>query len=568
MNYLIFGTGTIYHRYQEKLRELLSGDRIAGFLDNNKTGAVDGVPVYSPKEIGKLQYDRILIMAAAYREIHDQLIGLSVPEEKILYWEIFRAERSGHEVVRYNPEDPVPTLRAAEPEFEEMSLQKPDRTGEDTKVPVCIGMNPDRIVSKSPYIEPAGYRLHRILVIAWRMNYDGGSLAAVNACRALKKAGYSVCLAASEIDDRLLKELCSEQLEVLVCPALPVITEAEERWICCYDAVIVNVFQMIEAASEISKFRPVLWWIHEAGQEYSSIYPEYTFLYRSYAEKLKQGAQRIYICAVSSRAKQGFEELFPGRAHAILPHGIPDQTKKKVLRGSGELQHRDERGCSCKFPQHSDDDRNCMPGSNDPDKNGAACTDSENSERRITFAVIGGVSYLKAQDIFLDAAEKFREETGLRFEIVGRVGTTSYAEEIRRRAESLPNVTLRGELTRAEMAREYRNIDAIVCSSRDETLSSTIIEGLMYGKVVIMTDHTGIAQYIRNGRNGFICRTEDADSLSDTMRYVVTHWNEMDTVREEARKTYERYFSMDVFGKRLAGELEKAVDYWKTQSSS
>ena len=491
MKYLLFGTGTIYRRNKQRLLELLKNDDIVAFLDNNNTGIVDEIPVYSPNEIGKLDYDRILIMTAAYKEVHEQLRKLGVPEGKIQYWELFRAENSDHNVIQYNS----------------------DVQGSE------INSNID-------------CKIHRILIVAWRMNYDGGTLAAVYACKALIKLGYDVALATPEIDDRLLTELCKEGLHILKCGSLPIIGNQEKEWISKYDVVLVNVFPMIESACEIAKKVPVLWWIHESGRKYSSIYPEYSFLYSSYVQNFYKDHKEVYIAAVSKKARQGFEELFPDRVNSVIPLGIPDVMNQGLeikLQYTDSLKH--------------------------------------NVDKKITIAVIGGISKQKGQDIFLNAVQMLDDVSGLYFEMVGKTGTTAYSKEIQKKAESMKNVIIAGELTREEMHEEYKNIDVVLCSSRDETLSITIVEGLMYGKVVITTDAAGVADYIEDGKNGFVFRSEDASSLAETIRFVAAHWNDMGDIRRQARKTYEDNFSMDAFGLRLEKEMKKAKEYWKEARS-
>ena len=89
----------------------------------------------------------------------------------------------------------------------------------------------------------------------------------------------------------------------------------------------------------------------------------------------------------------------------------------------------------------------------------------------------------------------------------------------------------------------------------------------MHRKICIASDATGQAQdIIRDGENGFICKAGDAASLTEKMSYVIEHFDELNPMREKARETYEKYFSMEAFGERLERELlltEK--EYWERE---
>lgn len=98
--------------------------------------------------------------------------------------------------------------------------------------------------------------------------------------------------------------------------------------------------------------------------------------------------------------------------------------------------------------------------------------------------------------------------------------------------------------------------DVVICASREETMSAVIIEGMMLGKICITTDNTGIADYIVDGINGFIYNASDAQSLANKMMYIMENYNDLSSIKSNARETYEKYFSMTSF----AGEIIKLLE--------
>jgi len=134
--------------------------------------------------------------------------------------------------------------------------------------------------------------------------------------------------------------------------------------------------------------------------------------------------------------------------------------------------------------------------------------------------------------------------------LIGRVDKNAYGGKIRERAAASDSVRLFGELTRAELDEIFSDIDVVVCASQEETLSLTVLEGMRSGKICITTNNTGVADYIEDGRNGFLVEYGDTDALAEKMRRMIAGQGEMDRVKKAARETYEKYFSMKVFGRR------------------
>ena len=82
----------------------------------------------------------------------------------------------------------------------------------------------------------------------------------------------------------------------------------------------------------------------------------------------------------------------------------------------------------------------------------------------------------------------------------------------------------------------------------------------MYGKPCIASDSTGTADYIDNGVNGFVCKTEDAEDLCEKMRYFIHNPERINEMGQEARKVYEEYFTMDKFADRLCAAMDETIN--------
>lgn len=473
MRIFLFGTGRFFRKRQDFFSRISQNDDFLGFLDNRATEIIqcDGFPVYKPEIVLSMDFDAIVLMSASFPEMKEQLLSLGVSARKIFSWEQY--------------------LKTSPCEQFKRCIQSKENYGKK-----------------------------KILLFATTFEYNGGSLACVYAAMCLQAGGSAVSIVVPDWNPAFYDEVLAVGGKVILMPSLPEIDREAMFWIRQFDVVLVNVFQMIQCACEISQRTPILWWIHEPSDNYSSIYGDTRCRFAAYDDVRKM--ERIRIYAVSEIAKRNFETYYPARVDGILTYGIPDKSFHLAIH-------------------------------------------KEKSEK-IIFAIIGTFVSLKAQDVFLSAVLQLPEETRTKAEfwMIGHYDNDEYGQQIKYQAELVPTVKMTGELTRAQMQQVWPKIDVVVCPSLEETMSIVITEGLMYEKFCIVSDHSGIAQYIIDGENGFICAAGDANSLAEKMKWIFENWNKLAAIRKNGRKTYEENFSMSSFGERLnKALLETEEEYHK-----
>lgn len=454
MKAVIFGTGMMYQRNSA----WIPADDIVAFIDNDpkKQGSyLNGIQINAPEYILNISYDKIVLMSAKLQEMKEQLLDMGISEDSIWSWKHYKYE----------------CLRG--------------------------------VLRLYCYHKEQGNTKGRILIISQHLRYDGAAIAAVHAVKALQLRKYQVVLAAPSGDETFIEEMSGRGgINIIICPVICYSDQTDLYWIKQFDVAIVNVFPMMPCACEISKFKPVLWWLHEVKAAYELTQKEFPQYDSISAMKL------INIAAVSTVAKRNFEEHYPDRVNHILPYGIPDEYISSFHK---EKTHK------------------------------------------FTFAIIGAIEERKAQKLFVEAVTYFSKEElkDLEFLIIGMNHADEYYREVRILADEVPQIKMTGQLTREEMKKIYQKIDVVVCASMEETMSIVITEGMMYEKVCITTKTTGIAEYITNGKNGFVCRTGDAKSLWTSMKWIVEHRDQLQSIRNCARETYLEHFSMESFGERL-----------------
>jgi len=462
MKIIVFGTGVYWNN---RKKYVLDSCDIVCFLDNNPdkwNSKIDGKIVENPKSIYQYQFDHIVIMCKDEKSVSAQLIALGVSKDKILNWQQLRK----------------------------------------------IYLN-DFWLSYSECSE----KVYNIVMFSTTLSYNGGTLAAIYAVKALMSKGYKVLLCAEDCNDKLLNELLKDRLEIMLAPGLPyAINSKLKNIISGCEVVLINVLQMLPIACQLNGKKPVLWWIHEPQELYQPTlqqYPEYLG---------RQLYDQENIVAVSNIAQNNFNTMFFEAINQNMPYGIPD-----LYNGKNEVNGESEK---------------------------------------VTFAIIGGVTERKAQDVFLEAIDLLSEKdkSCSQFYIIGSYGTDDYSTKICEEAGKYDNIIMTGNLTRGEMEEIYPKLDVVVCPSREETMSIVLTEAMMYQKACIGSDSTGMADYIKDGVNGFVCRTEDPIDLCKKMRYFIHHPESIQKMGVEGRKAYEEYFTMEKFSDRLCEMLKETID--------
>ncbi len=239
------------------------------------------------------------------------------------------------------------------------------------------------------------------------------------------------------------------------------------------------------------------WWIHEAESHYME--EEINFLQAELNNSVK-------VLAVSNYAKQIFNKYLAHYQIDVMHFGIPDKAyKEKHGRNS-----------------------------------------------KIVLGIVGTICKRKGQDILLKAIENLNKKDYNKIEVhmIGEANNSEFKEIIKSYLSD--NVKLSGLISPENIEQIYGKLDVLICCSRDEPMPTVIVEGLMFSKICIVSSNIGMADYIEDGVNGFkYDNPEDFNTLRDKISWVINNHDKLDEIRKNARKTYLRYFTMEVFEKRI-----------------
>ena len=173
--------------------------------------------------------------------------------------------------------------------------------------------------------------------------------------------------------------------------------------------------------------------------------------------------------------------------------------------------------------------------------------------------MVGTLTKRKAQDVFVNAIKLLPSKylNKAEFIIIGKKTIEKCVSMVLDLAEKYENVKYIEELPREKIFDLYRTVDCVVCPSREDPMPVVLTEGMALEKVCICSTETGTKAFIKDGVNGFICHSNDAQDLSEKLKYIIDHKEDLRQIGKRGRKIYEEEFSMASFHKRIK---EKIID--------
>jgi len=91
----------------------------------------------------------------------------------------------------------------------------------------------------------------------------------------------------------------------------------------------------------------------------------------------------------------------------------------------------------------------------------------------------------------------------------------------------------------------YNIFDLFVMPSVTEGFGLSAFEAMLTEKIVLFSDIPVYRELIEEGKTGFIFKSKSVESLSEKLDYILTHYNELNSMKKYAREFVLNNFSMD-----------------------
>ncbi|MGA2098544.1 MAG: glycosyltransferase [Candidatus Acidiferrum sp.] len=167
---------------------------------------------------------------------------------------------------------------------------------------------------------------------------------------------------------------------------------------------------------------------------------------------------------------------------------------------------------------------------------------------------VGHIRRYKGFDVFIRAAAQVcREFPKAVFVIIGGFHDKAYVRELTQLAQELgvlDNIRLAGAFD--DVVSALKSSDLFCLLSRTEGFSNALVEAMACGLPVVATRVGGAEEVIRDGHNGFLVNSEDADTAAQRILDFLRNRDLARKAGAEARETVRSKFTAEIMGKTLA----------------
>ena len=176
----------------------------------------------------------------------------------------------------------------------------------------------------------------------------------------------------------------------------------------------------------------------------------------------------------------------------------------------------------------------------------------------VNFLSFGHIRHYKRIDLLIDAAQCLYEETGKRFKVTIAGNCPSWGEYARKiRLPELFDLQI-GYISDDSVAELFSNADYLVLPYQDLAQSGAITVAFNYGVPVITSDIPQFREFVKEGVNGFMFRSENVESLKNVMRHaLVLEKENYDALLQSTEKYVRDNYS-------LRSITEKYIEYFNS----
>ncbi|MBR2992908.1 MAG: glycosyltransferase [Clostridiales bacterium] len=166
----------------------------------------------------------------------------------------------------------------------------------------------------------------------------------------------------------------------------------------------------------------------------------------------------------------------------------------------------------------------------------------QDKNNNLVFCAVGRLQPVKNYSLFINAAYKvIQSYSNVRFWIIGNGEEYDKLSNLIKELGIENRVRLWGYRTDIDIA--LSRADVFVQTSFTEGSPNTIAEAMRASKPIISTNSTDLSEMIENGKNGFIVKNNDLDSLVSAMEQIIElEENERMLMGENSNELFNKSF--------------------------
>lgn len=333
-----------------------------------------------------------------------------------------------------------------------------------------------------------------VLIVTNDLSRSGAPLLVFEMASLLIDEGY-VPVVASPVDGPFAAKLRGLGIRVFIDPAL----RASPAWILALADhtrwAICNTIDTAHVVAAVSDRASVLWYLHEVSLLEERLTDALVLTAVNSAALLWAGSA---ICA---------EKIKPLRPDVtIVPYGVAPLGDPPTVA-----------------PQHP-----------------------------LRIGIFGSIERRKGQDLAVEAMALLSpdERQSIALTLYGRILDRAFANGVLDRAHAL-GIDYAGELDYDAYKTAIAATDAVLVSSRDDTLPIVSIDALGLGRMLLLSPYVGTAAWLRPGIDVLVAPRGDAAGLAKLLRDSLSRIAEVPVIGSAARHAFDAHFSRTAFRDRL-----------------
>lgn len=344
------------------------------------------------------------------------------------------------------------------------------------------------------------YSKNSVLLLSHELSLTGAPIALMNMAKILKSMGFAP-IVLSPKNGELEIELQQNLIDYVVEPYLLVKLYRKDRklyhFLESFSVIVFNTIDTLKYARYLSLNCRKICWVHEGEFGYKCA--EACFDVKEAFSYMDE------VYSVGSYSKSFTDKYVPVEKSKILLYGIENL---RVV------------------PSYKNNDK-------------------------LTFGIVGVCCERKGTDLFVKAVNNLSENVRKNcfFKVIGQMANNDFCNKLKLLARQ-ENIVFTGQLSHEETLKEISGLDVIVCPSLDDPMPIVCTEAMQLRKVVVCSNRTGTATFIKHGINGFIYDLKK-DKLENVINDVYDKRTSLKEVGERWHRVFEKNFITGVFEQKI-----------------
>ncbi|GIU70076.1 MAG: hypothetical protein KatS3mg002_1312 [Candidatus Woesearchaeota archaeon] len=174
-------------------------------------------------------------------------------------------------------------------------------------------------------------------------------------------------------------------------------------------------------------------------------------------------------------------------------------------------------------------------------------TKSKNENDKLIVGYAGTISARKNVNGIIDSVKELVDEGyKIQLNIVGTIDLSTFDTKLLNHSF----INYQNKIPQKELVIFYNNIDVFIQNSIEEGLSMVILQAMACGKPIIATENSGAADFIDDGKEGFIIPILNNSILKEKIKYFYENKDAIVKFGERAAIKVTNGFTWEEYGKR------------------